>query len=141
MHVPRPAALALLAVLATVGSAAGAQEAVAPFRWEGLTRRNPGIVLFRSRWNPGVLELRDDLVRWTDRSNPGKNLVLPVQRLTGHVLKCGRGEGAACTEWRVSTKTETYVFREAPPAGGVELRRAFDALRGAYADLPSSVER
>lgn len=112
-----------------------------PFRWEGLARRNPGLVLFGSRWKPGVLELRDDLVRWTDRKDPGKNLVLPVRRLTGHALKCPGGVAAPCTRWRVSTRTETYVFREVSPAGGVALRRAFDALRGAYPDLPSSEER
>lgn len=141
MHVRSAAALALFAALATVPARGRGQEAAAPFRWEGLVRRNPGIVLFRSRWDPGILELRDDLVRWTDRVNPGKNLVLPVRRLTGHVLKCGRGSRAACTEWRVSTRTETYVFRESPPAGGAALRRAFDALRAAYADVPSSEAR
>ena len=141
MHVPRAAALALLALLATAASPGRAQETAAPFRWEGLVRRNPGIVLFRSRWNPGVLELKDDLVRWTDRTDPGKNLVLPVGRLTGQVLKCGREAASPCTEWRVLTKTETYVFRESPPAGGAAVRRAFDDLRAAYADVPSSEER
>jgi hypothetical protein len=130
--------LALVFLLATVSAA---EDAPAPFRWEGLVRRNPGIVIFRSRWNPGVLELRDDLVRWTDRTNPGKNLVLPVRRLTGHTLVCRGGAAAPCTEWRVATKTETYVFRESPPEGGATLRRAFDALRGAYADVPSAEER
>jgi hypothetical protein len=48
---------------------------------------------------------------------------------------------APCTEWRVATKTETYVFREVPPAGGAALQRAFDALRGAYADVPANEER
>jgi hypothetical protein len=131
-------ALAVLFLLASA-SASAAEDAPAPFRWEGLVRRNPGIVVFRSRWNPGVLELRDDLVRWSDRKDPGKNLVLPVRRLTGHTLVC-RG-GAACTEWRVATKTETYVFRESPSEGGASLRRAFDALRGAYADVPSDEQR
>jgi hypothetical protein len=130
-------ALAALFLLAAVSAA---EDAPAPFRWEGLVRRNPGIVIFRSRWNPGVLELRDDLVRWTDRTDPGKNLVLPVRRLTGHTLVC-RGGAAACTEWRVATKTETYVFRESPPGSGASLRRAFDALRGAYVDVPSAEER
>jgi hypothetical protein len=130
---------ALLAALAWRGAAQPAPEPM-PFRWEGLARRNPGLVLFRSRWNPGVLELKDDLIRWTDRRDPGKNLVLPVRRLTGHALKCPRGVAVPCTEWRVSTRAETFVFREVPPAGGSALRRAFDALRGAYADLPSSEE-
>jgi hypothetical protein len=136
-------ALALLAALAALARPGAAQQASepAPFRWERLARRNPGLVLFRSRWNPGVLELKDDLVRWTDRADPGKNLVLPVRRLTRHALKCPGGVAAPCTEWRVSTRTETYVFREAPAAGGTALRRAFDALRGAYADVPSAEER
>jgi hypothetical protein len=133
-------ALVLLAAFARPCAAQPAPEP-APFRWEGLTRRNPGLVVFASRWNPGVLELRDDLVRWTDRRDPGKNLVLPVRRLTGHALKCPGGLAAPCTEWRVSTRTETFVFREAPPAGGTALRRAFDAVRGAYGDIPSSEER
>jgi hypothetical protein len=120
---------------------AAAEEAPLGFRWEGLARRNAGIVLFRSRWDPGVLELRDDLVRWTDRTNPGKNLVLPVRRLTGHTLVCRGGAGAPCTEWHVATRTETFVFREVPPAGGDALRRAFAALRGAYADVPSGEKR
>jgi hypothetical protein len=132
---------AALFLFASLTSLSVAEDAPTPFRWEGLARRNPGIVIFRSRWNPGVLELRDDLVRWTDRVNPGKNLVLPVRRLTGHSLVCRGGGKAPCTEWRVATKTETYVFREVPPAGGASLRRAFDALRGAYADVPSTEER
>ena len=131
---------ALLAALAWPGAAQPAPEP-SSFRWEGLARRNPGIVLFRSRWNPGVLELKDDLVRWTDRKDPGKNLVLPVRRITGHALKCPAGPAAPCTEWRVSIRTETYVFRETPSADGSALRRAFDALRGAYADVPSSETR
>jgi hypothetical protein len=130
--------LALAAFLAA-GAAAQAPSAT-DFRWEGLSRRNAGIVLFRSRWDPGVLELKDDLLRWTDRRDPGKNLVLPVQRLVRHELLC-RGAPSACTEWRVSTRTETYVFRETPPAQGASLRRAFDALRGAYADIPSAETR
>ena len=130
-----------LAVLFLLATLSAAEEAPAPFRWEGFARRNPGIVIFRSRWNPGVLELRDDLVRWTDRGDPGKNLVLPVRRLTGHTLVCRGGAAAKCTEWRVATKTEEYVFRELPPAGGASLRRAFDALRGAYADVPSNEAR
>jgi hypothetical protein len=73
--------------------------------------------------------------------NPGKNLVLPVRRLTGHALVCLGGAAAPCTEWRVATKTETYVFRELPSAGGASLRRAFDALRAAYADVPSAEKR
>lgn len=135
--------LTLLAALAALAVPATAQPepGPAPFRWEGLARRNPGLVLFRSRWNAGVLELKDDLLRWADRKDPGKNLVLPVRRLTGHALKCPGGLAAPCTEWRVSTRSETYVFREVPPAGGSALRRAFDALRGAYADVPSSEER
>jgi hypothetical protein len=125
-------------LLAAVGALAAAEDAPAPLRWEGLARRNPGLVVFRSRWNPGVLELRDDLLRWTDRANPGKNLVLPVRRVTSHALRCRGPAAAPCTEWRLSTKTETYVFREVPPARGETLRRAFDALRGAYPDVPSS---
>jgi hypothetical protein len=143
VRVPRSAILALFALLAAAPRLA-AQETPpppAPFRWKGLARRNPGLVLFGTRWNPGVLELRDDLVRWTDLANPGKNLVLPLRRLTRHALRCPGGAGAACTEWRISTRTETYEFREVPPAGGATLQNAFETLRGAYPDVPSAEER
>jgi hypothetical protein len=110
-------------------------------RWEGLERRNPGLVVFRSRWDAGTLELKDDLVRWADRKNPGKNLVLPVRRLTGHALLCPGAAGAPCTEWRVSTRTETYAFRAAGGGDGAALRRIFDALRAAYSDLPAEETR
>lgn len=134
-------ALGLLAVLAAGARAAPPDAAPGPstFRWEGLQRRNPGLVVFRSRWDGGTLELRDDLLRWADRKDAGKNLVLPVRRLAGHTLVC-RG-GAPCSEWRVSTKTDVYVFREAPPSSGAVLRRVFDALRAAYADVPSEETR
>lgn len=136
------AAWLLAAALAASSRAQPAPEGgAAPFRWEGLARRNPGLVVFRSRWDRGTLELRDDLVRWTDPRDPGKNLVLPVRRLTGHALVCPGGPKAACTEWRVSTKTETYAFRELPSASGAVLRRIFDALRAAYADVPSEETR
>lgn len=145
MRLASPPFLALLALLASAAPPGPAQETPpatpAPFRWEGLARRNAGLVVFRSRWDPGVLELRDDLVRWTDRVNPGKNLVLPARRLTGHTIRCRGGPEAPCTEWRLSTKNETYVFREVPPAGGATLRRAFEALLGAYPDIPSGEER
>lgn len=134
-------ALAALLASAAVAGPPAAPVASAPFRWEGLARRNPGLVLFRSRWDAGTLELRDDLLRWSDSKDPGKNLILPMRRLTRHVLRCPGEPPAACTEWRVSTRTDVYVFREAPPAGGAVLRRAFDAVRAAYADIPSSEER
>ena len=134
-------AFRLLALLTVFASPVWAQAPPAGFRWQGLVRRNPGLVVFRSRWNEGALELKDDLLRWTDRRDPGKNLVLPVRRLLKHELLCPGASGAPCTEWRVFTKTETYVFRESPPVGGGALRRAFDALRGAYGDLPSSEAR
>lgn len=135
-------ALALLASLAAGRALPGEEPApgAAAFRWEGLARRNPGLVL-KNRWDAGVLELRDDLLRWSDRKDPGKNLVLPVRRLASHELACPKGAAAPCTEWRLATKTETYVFREAPEAGGGVLRRVFAAFRAAYADLPSSEAR
>lgn len=145
MHLVRPPVLALVALLASAAPPGAAQEkpseTPSPFRWEGLARRNAGLVLLRSRWDPGVLELRDDLVRWTDRKNPGKNLVLPARRLTGQAIRCRGAAEAPCTEWRLSTKNETYVFREVPLARGETLRRVFDALRGAYPDVPSTEER
>ncbi len=139
----RPALLVLFVVAAGLVSASpSAVSQAAPadgFRWEGLARRNPGLVLFRSRWDAGVLELRNDLLRWADARDPGKNLVLPVRRLVKHEIVCPR-PGAPCTEWRVATRTETYVFRARAAGADAELKSAFDALRAAY-DVPSGETR
>jgi len=128
-----------VAAVLLAASPALAQTAADGFRWPGLLRRNPGVVLFRSRWDAGVLELRNDLLRWADPRDPGKNLVLPVRRLLKHELVCPKA-GAPCTEWRVATRTETYVFRARAAGTDAELRSAFDALRAAY-DVPSKETR
>src|SRR5262249_15427976 len=100
--------LVLAAALAGVRAASAEEPAAPAFRWSDFERRNAGIVVFRSRWDKGALELKDDLVRWADRRDSGKNLVLPVQRLLGHTLVCKGPAPAPCSEWRISTRTDTY---------------------------------
>ncbi len=81
-------------------------------RWEGLARRNSGIVLFKSRWDPGVLEVKDDTLRWTDAKDVTKNLLVPVKSLTEQQLTCLKKSGGnECFEWVAKTRNEEFRFR------------------------------
>ena len=62
-------------------------------RWEGLARRNSGVVLFKSRWDPGVLEFKDGAVRWTDAKDTAKNLLIPVEQMREQQLTCLKRPG------------------------------------------------
>ncbi|HEV8268711.1 MAG TPA: hypothetical protein VGR00_10770, partial [Thermoanaerobaculia bacterium] len=35
-------------------------------KWEGLARRNSGVVIFKSRWDVGTLEFKEETFRWVD---------------------------------------------------------------------------
>jgi hypothetical protein len=81
-------------------------------RWEGLVRRNSGIVLFKSRWDPGILEFKDDTLRWTDAKDVTKNLLIPEKSLTEQQLTClKKASGLECFEWVVRTRTDEFRFR------------------------------
>jgi hypothetical protein len=81
-------------------------------RWEGLARRNDGIVLFKSRWDPGVLEFKDETLRWTDSKDVAKNRVIAVKSLTEQQLTCLKKPGGnECFEWVAKTRTDEYRFR------------------------------
>ena len=110
-------------------------------RWDGLTLRNTGLVLFESRWDPGVLEFRDGSLRWIDSRDPGKNVLLPAAQLTEQALVCqvksGRSE---CFEWVVKTASDDYRFRDAGWRLGENARieDVFEFFRSAYPKLVSS---
>src|SRR5512140_1387684 len=82
-------------------------------RWEGLARRNAGLVLFKGRWDPGVLEFKEDMLRWTDGRDASKNILLTSRQITEQQLTClKRPGGNECFEWVVKSKGEAYRFRD-----------------------------
>ncbi len=114
---------------------------IANQRWEGLLRRTPGLVLLKSRWDRGVLEFREERLRWVDDRDPGKNLLIPGNLITGQFLECAReGEDGDCFEWGFRTKAEEYHFRDASPPGG-RMREIYEFFRAIYPDLPSKKEK
>lgn len=81
-------------------------------RWEGLTRRNSGVVLFKTRWDPGILEVKDEALRWTDAKDVSKNLLVPLKSLTEQQLTCLKKSGGnECFEWVAKTRTDEFRFR------------------------------
>jgi hypothetical protein len=110
-------------------------------RWDGLARRNGGMVMFKSRWDSGVLEFKDQTLRWTDAKDTTKNLFVPVKAITEQQLTCEKKAGGNdCFEWVVKTKSEEYRFRDVAweqgaTAQGQDVYRFFKAL---YPNLVSS---
>jgi hypothetical protein len=82
-------------------------------RWEGLARRNSGVVLLKSRWDPGVLEFKDETLRWTDARDASKNVLLTAKQMTEQQLTCLKKSGGnECFEWVIKTKGQEYRFRD-----------------------------
>jgi hypothetical protein len=119
-------ALFLWGLLATVPAPALATEppvapaAPADRKWEGLVRRRDGLLLW-GRWRTGTLTLREETLRWADGKDPGRNLVIPVARITSHRRICRDPlHTATCFEWSLRTKDgERYVFRSGRQGGAV----------------------
>ena len=110
-------------------------------RWDGLTRRNSGMVLFKSRWDSGVLEFKEGSLRWIDSKDAAKNVLLPAAQMTEQQLTClKKAGGNECFAWVVKTKDDEYRFRDVSwqqneNAKVVEL---FDFFSKAYPNLISS---
>jgi len=110
-------------------------------RWDGLTRRNAGLVLFNSRWDAGVLEFKDASLRWRDSRDTGKNLLLPAAQITEQQLTCLKKSGGnECFEWVVRTKDDEYHFRDVGWRQGedAKVEELFAYFRSAYPNLISS---
>ena len=81
-------------------------------RWEGLARRNSGVVLLKSRWDPGILEVKDGTLRWVDSKDVAKNLNIPLKSLNEQQLTCLKKSGGnECFEWVAKTKGDEFRFR------------------------------
>jgi hypothetical protein len=110
-------------------------------RWEGLVRRNSGIVLFKSRWDPGVLEFKDETLRWTDARDATKNVLLTARQMTEHQLIClKKAGGNECFEWVVKTKGQEYRFRDISWAQGdnAKVTELFTYFKVRYPSLVAS---
>ena len=117
--------------LLAAAPAPSAEPPAAPVdrRWEGLVRRQDGLLLW-GRWRPGTLALREETLRWTDVKDPGRNLIVPVARIVSHRRVCRDPLVAAtCFEWSLRTKDgEHCVFRSGLSNGA--MGEIFAAIAG-----------
>ena len=80
--------------------------------WDGLARRNSGVVLLKSRWDPGILVVKDGTLQWTDSKDTAKNLNIPLKSLTEQRLTCLKKSGGnECFEWVAKTHSDEFRFR------------------------------
>ncbi len=110
-------------------------------RWDGLTRRNSGLVLLKGRWDAGVLEFKDATLRWMDSRDAGKNLLIPVAQVTEQQLTCLKKSGGnECFEWVVMTRSDEYRFRDVGWRQGenAKAEELFEFFSKAYPNLISS---
>ncbi|MEO8587686.1 MAG: hypothetical protein ABI584_16085 [Acidobacteriota bacterium] len=110
-------------------------------RWDGLARRNSGIVIFKSRWDPGYLEFKDQTFRWVDSKDASKNVLLPIAQVTEQQLACLKKPGGnECFEWVVKTRSDEYRFRDIAWQQGEDAKaeEIFAYLSGLYPNLISS---
>jgi len=110
-------------------------------KWEGLARRNSGVVIFKSRWDVGTLEFKEETFRWVDAKDAGKNLLIPARQVTEQFLTClKKAGGNECFEWGVKTKDESYRFRDVSWEQGdnKKVQEIFDFLKAIYPNLVSS---
>ncbi len=113
----------------------------ASMRWDGLARRNSGIVLFKSRWDPGVLEFKEETLRWTDARDASKNVLLTARQMTEQQLTClKKAGGNECFEWVVKTKGQEYRFRDISWAQGENSKvlELFAYFKARYPSLVAS---
>lgn len=146
------AGAAAAAVGATPGAAGAAAAAPTPkatplvaekatMRWEGMVRRNGGVVILKSRWDSGTLEFREETLRWTDAHDGGKNLLIPAKQIKEHFLSCQKKAGGnECFEWGFKTKEGDFRFRDVAWEQG-ENKKAEDIfafMKSIYPNLVSS---
>jgi len=110
-------------------------------RWEGLAKRNGGVVILKSRWDTGVLEFKEDSLRWTDAHDASKNVLLTAKQITEQQLTClKKAGGNECFEWVVKTKGQDYRFRGISWEQGEDSRvqEVYKFMQSLYPNLVSS---
>ena len=110
-------------------------------RWESLSKRNGGVVILKSRWDTGVLEFKEDTLRWADAHDASKNVLLTAKQITEQQLICLKKPGGNdCFEWVVKSKGQEYRFRGISWEQGENARvqEVFKFMKTLYPDLVSS---
>jgi hypothetical protein len=110
-------------------------------RWEGLAKRNTGVVILKSRWDPGVLEFKEDTLRWTDGRDAKKNVLLTAKQITEQQLTCLKKPGGnECFEWVVKSKGQEYRFRDISWEQGEDAKpqEVFRFMKALFPNLVSS---
>jgi hypothetical protein len=136
----RPAPAPVTAAPAAASAPGAPLAAEANRKWEGLARRNSGIVL-KGRWDVGVLEFKEETLRWIDAKDSGKNLLIPAKQVTEQFMTClKRAGGNECFEWGVKTKDGEYKFRDVAWQQGEnsKVQELFDFMKAVYPSLVSS---
>jgi hypothetical protein len=101
----------------------------------GLLRAGGNLV--GAHWRHGVLEVRRETLRWTDATDPSRNLFVPLASIATHALVCRTGpRGEICDGWSFRTSDgETERFRDPDGASG-ECARAVEAFRAVLEVAP-----
>lgn len=129
---------------AEADAAAAAAPAARPEgtrRWDGLTRRNSGVVLLKSRWDAGVFEFKDGSIRWMDSHDSAKNVLIQAAQITEQQLTCLKKSGGnECFEWVVKTRSDEYRFRDVAwqQSENAKVAELYAFFSSAYPNLISS---
>jgi hypothetical protein len=122
--------------------AAPSLAAQADRSWDGMVRRSPGVVVFKSPWQQGSLTFRAETLSWRDAGDESKNVVLAAKAIREHFLVCPKGASSdeSCFEWGVRTADAEFRFRDVAWERGdsVKPRELFSFLEALYPDLPKA---
>lgn len=113
-----------------------------PRKWEGLVRRNGGVVIFKSRWDAGSLEFKEGTVYWRDADEEQKNLLIPARAIEEQSLTClKKAGGNECFEWVIKTANDEYRFRDIAwerDMDGRKVMELYDFFKASFPSLISS---
>ncbi len=116
--------------------------AMADRTWEGIVRRNDGVVLFKSRWDDGKLSFKDQKLSWFDADEEKKNLIITGKGVKEQFLVCLKGSSPdpECFEWGVKTEAGEYRFRDVAweRSDSQKPREIFEFFKAIYPTLVSA---
>jgi hypothetical protein len=131
---PAPPAAGVAPAVASPSLAARADRS-----WEGMVHRAPGVVLFRSPWEQGMLSFRGEALAWTDASDEARSFVLPAAGIVEQFLVCPKDAGSDgdCFEWGVKTAGAEHRFRAVgwERSGSTKPRELFEFMQAIYPEL------
>lgn len=135
-HAPESPAAVAAPPVATPSLAARADRS-----WEGMVHRGPGVVLFRSPWEQGMLSFRGEALVWTDASDETRSFVLPAAGIVEQFLVCPKDAGSDgdCFEWGVKIAGAEHRFRAVgwERSGSTKPRELFEFMQAIYPEPPT----